>query len=279
MDTNNVILAIIAVLIMAFVVVGIPLLIVFAVLRVRKYVKTRKEIPPKEQLARETILKILGDTVHYDPAGKLANDPKESGLLRYFSKQDQDDHIFGQYKGLEFEQADVHFEHWRSEQRVVERGDETDVVNETVWYTVFSGRWMVVKSPKTVTGRVLVFNKTAYVFEKKRFEQPDTPYTPVELEDMEFNSMFTVVAENPQDAFYAITPNFIERLKSLALIEPSDENVEIYVGFYGSTIHIGFGNVVRSFDYIRVYARDEADAWNKAYEDLRLPVSILESLL
>jgi hypothetical protein len=58
-----------------------------------------------------------------------------------------------------------------------------------------------------------------------------------------------------------------------------EENARLYVGFYGTTIHIGFGNVPMSFDRIRTYAKDAADARDMVYEDLRLPVGILESLL
>ena len=243
------------------------ILIVIGLLQLRKRMS---KLPSKEQLVIDAVAYIFGSNVYYEPKGRLANDPDESGLL-WFEDQTQDDHIFGTYKGLVFEMVDAHF-----------TKDGTDKDGNMTTYTVFGGLWMVVKLQKSIENRVLIFNKKAFEYQAMRFKKWDGQYSSVELEDLEFNHVFRVLAITPQDVFYILTPRFMERLTAITRIQTENTvnaDVLVVAGVYGNMLHIGFGSIPDAFDSIRYFAENAEQARAMALEDLRLPVSILESLV
>ena len=73
----------------------------------------------------------------------------------------------------------------------------------------------------------------------------DEQITEVEMEDVEFNKNFCVYAENEHEAFYILTPHFMEKLKEIE----TKINAGIMFCFVDNKLHIAIDNNTDSFEY------------------------------
>ncbi|MDR3304927.1 MAG: DUF3137 domain-containing protein [Clostridiales Family XIII bacterium] len=234
--------------------------------------------PTKAQLVSEELQNIFGAGVCYMPKGSLANNPLSTGLVSGSARPEKsNDHIYGQYKGLDFERADVSFS---ALHKVYNTNSEE---YEDEWRTIFSGQWMVARMQKTIPGRVLIYSKAACAHEKAHIDylQKNGRYTEVALEETAFGDFFRIFAENPHDAFYVLTPPVMERLKRLAgagAVNP-DAGMSLYVGFYGGMLHIGINSGHDAFDGAITLSVSEAETRARIRADMQIVVDIMESLL
>lgn len=144
-------------------------------------------------------------------------------LAELFSKGNRyssNDLVRASYKGKAFTMSDVHIEN------VTHSGKHTHRVE------YFKGKWIIVEFPKSITGRVKVREKgffgddgTALFSDLKK----------VETESVDFNEKFGIRSLNEIEAFYILTPHFMEALLKI------EERIEGTVGFafFDNQIHIG----------------------------------------
>jgi hypothetical protein len=234
--------------------------------------------PSKAQLVSEELKNIFGAGVCYEPKGSLANNPLSTGLVSGSARPGKsNDHIYGQYKGLDFERADVSF-------MVLHNVYNTQREKyEDEWVTIFSGQWMVARMQKTIPGRVLIYSKAACAHEKAHIEhlQKNGRYTEVALEEAAFREFFTIFAQDPHDAFYVLTPPVMERLKRLAgagAMNPGS-GMSLYVGFYGGMLHIGINSGHDAFEGAIMLSVNEAETRARIRADMQIVIDIMESLL
>jgi len=230
--------------------------------------------PSKEQVVREELMGIFGPAVYYDPGGQLVNNPLQTFLVSPAAEMRQDDHIFGQYKGIDFEQADLNLQEAR------EYYDPRMDRYEEERRTVFNGRWIAARFPKTITGRVAIFSQNAWAMERDRVGRLSL-YQPVEMEDAAFAGYFTVLATDPHEAFFVLTPPVIERLKRLANVrdDASGAPVMLYVEVVGGILHVGVNGIHNAFDSAALLSIDEAEMRARVRADMQVAVDILEGLL
>lgn len=155
----------------------------------------------KDAFVREPLANNF-DNVFYDPKGGFDEKTIEGFQLcmmgnRYWSE----DYIHASYQGVDFEVAEVNVRQVRESE------------NNTSSETYFEGRMMAFNFPNKLVSSVSVFSNK---FKYRALSRREAKETKVELESIEFNNLFDVFSQSQQDAFYLITPHFMERLQILA---------------------------------------------------------------
>lgn len=144
----------------------------------------------------------------------------DTGIFEEYkiSSYHSEDYLSGVYKGVSFKQVDVEFT------RRETTGDHPKDV------TVFSGRLFEFDDSFKQVQSVKVMPEIEVRAENRfQIERQDI----VKMENMEFNKVFAVASASPQEAFYVLTPQVMERLldihnryKKSELDDGSRNNIE-----------------------------------------------------
>ena len=149
-----------------------------------------------------------------------------------------EDYISARYKGIPFEQSDVHIEEER-------QSTDSDGHTHTEYVTIFRGRWMIFAFNKEFKANLqIVQNGFRNAKRKRFFGKKETLFHKVEMESEVFNKQFQVFAQNDHDAFYIITPAFMERIQNLA----AHNKGKLLFCFVGDRLHIGIHDNRDSFE-------------------------------
>lgn len=195
--------------------IGIAI-IFFGVWRVQKL---RKEMSGlyKDAFVREPLANNF-ENVFYDPQGGFTEEAiRDFQLCLMGNRHWSEDYIRATYAGVDFEVAEVNV-------RNVDSDDDST--------TYFQGRMMAFNFPNKLVNSVSVFSKK---FKYRPLSRSEAKQDKVELESMQFNNDFDVFSPIQQDAFYLITPQFMERLHFLA---GKYESIAMHV--VGNRVFLGF---------------------------------------
>ena len=178
---------------------------------------------------------------------------------RYISN----DFISGEYKGIKFEQADIHIE---------EEVEEKDSNGETktVWETLFKGRLMVFDFNKNFKANIQVSSK-AFDAATRSW---NGGFTKVLMEDVEFNKNFYVCAQNEHEAFYILTPHFMEKLKEIN----NKLKCGIMFCFINNRLHIAIDNNKDAFEYNVFKIIDEKEIEADIIKDIKVITEFVSEL-
>jgi hypothetical protein len=176
----------------AFFIVGIPF-IGGGIIVGRNY-KLLKKLSNefKEKYLSIEVQKAFPGSEYYYNRGFSETEVIESGLLFKQDRYHSEDLISGNFEGVSFKSSDVKQEDVRSD------GERTTVV------TIFHGRFYEFDFPKT-------FKSNLLLVQPRNFRSKNQ-YTRIKTESLEFNSELKIYAKNEYEAFYILTPNFMERL-------------------------------------------------------------------
>ena len=156
-------------------------------------------------------------------------------MMNTFDRYNSEDYISASYKDIKFIQSNVHIE----QMQVTTDGNGH---TRTSYVTIFLGSWMIFEFNKEFKSKLQVVEKgfsgaiNNSLFEKK--------YKRVEFEDIEFNKSFNVYATSEHEAFYILTPSFIEKIKKLnELVRGS-----IILCFIDNSLHFGLNSSKDTFE-------------------------------
>ena len=142
----------------------------------------------------------LGDTVVYSPLGTINPGP----MVFPFSYNcvEGSDHIKAVYHGLNIELGDI---------SLIDESEFTD--NETGQtekqsLLYFKGQWLTCDFGKEIAGDVYISERAK---KKRRGMKSD-----VSMDNEQFDTRFCVRANNPQEAFYILTPHMMEYITAMA---------------------------------------------------------------
>ena len=158
----------------------------------------------------------------------------ETGIFDTCDRFSSNDYISGRYKNIKFEQSDIHIEEEHEE--VDKDGDR-----KTWWETVFKGRIMIFDFNKKFMANMLVVSANfpaRILFRSKKMSK-------VKMEDTKFNSEFSVYSDLEHDAFYILTPHFMEKIRGLY----SQLGCGIMFGFLNNKLYVAVDNKEDSFEY------------------------------
>ena len=138
------------------------------------------------------------------------------------------DYVTGKYKNINFEMSDVHIQQ-----------ESTDSEGHTTYYTLFKGQWYIFDFNKEFKANIQVRGKHFYNAKRGRlFAKKEEKFKKVELEDMEFNNLFKVYAQNELDAFYVLTPGTMSRIKEIG----NKIKGTLLFCFIGNYLHVAVHN-------------------------------------
>ena len=193
-----------AAMILCFITALIPLAIVFIVIAlVGGYLLEKNSSKLKKLLSDNVINGVikeaLGDAVEYNPWGKI--NPGSMVFPFSYNCADGSDHIKAVYNGLNIELGDI------------ELIDETEYIDENgvsqkSRNTLFKGQWLTCDFGKELVGEVYISEWT----QKDRRCMKSN----VTMDNEQFSKRFCVRADNPQEAYYILTPHMMEYILAMA---------------------------------------------------------------
>lgn len=205
-----------------------------------QYKMTFKKIFVEEDLKR------IFDNLCYNPEKGLPSKVIDStDMIDMGDRYSSNDYISGQYKGINFEQADVHIE----ERHVTY---DSDGHTQVSYVTIFKGRWLVFEFNKSFKAKLQVRQKgfdNAKV--KTFFVKKDEKFKRINLESEGFNKNFKVYAQSEHEAFYLLTPALMERIERLC----KNNGGKFLFCFIDQKLHIGLQNGKDSFKPTSVFRK------------------------
>lgn len=216
----------------------------------------------KEEAVLKFLKKYFTNVTYNSIKGFRASFIREEGLLSTGDRYSSNDSISGTYNNINFCQSDIHIEEERKEE------DEEGNVR-TYYETIFEGRWMVFDFNKKFKSNLIV---ESGVFPNL---VSNKEYVSVETEDVEFNNIFEVYAEDEHEAFYILTPNFMEKLKK---IYEKLQNYGIRLLFNDNKLHIGLNGSDDAFEFLELEEISEEKLKTTMESDIRLIIDFIDEL-
>lgn len=209
-------------------------------------------------------LKQNFENIIYKPEeGISKKEIKKYNTLNLGDKFTSNDYICGTYKNVKFEQSDIHIQ---------EKYEEEDKDGNKIitWETIFEGRYMIFDFNKNFKSNVQVISDD--------FIKRSLPHIKnnkkVKLEDIEFNKMFKIYSEIEHDAFYILTPHFMEKIKKLY----KELDAPIKLTFMENKLHVAVNNGDDSFEYNVLNPINEEEIEQDIIKDIKLITDFVNEL-
>ena len=237
----------------------IPIIII--VIMSKGSVDKKKQL---KKLYKETfVIQVLQQhfqDVFYDwEHGFTSSAIKGVGLVRLGNRFHSEDYMAATWKGVRFEQSDVTIQYHSSS------GKSSHTT------TYFSGRMFCFDYTRKQTYPLQIYTKN-FIYSGNP-GGGSTSLSKVELEDVEFNKLFVTKAYSAHDAFYILTPQFMQRLKQLRQSFPNMTMVVANGKFY-----IGLNNRADSFDLNVMKPMDYMKEKERVLQDVRVIEGLIELL-
>lgn len=206
------------------------------------------------------ILDSLFPGVYYEPDESIPRQYLADTKMVYLGdRYSGEDYVRARYKNVLFQQSDLLIQALNQEgRRKYKREDTKARGSNSDYFVCFRGRWMIFDFNKNFRSNVQIiqegFRVPAPAGSRRKKE---SPYDPVTLESDKFNKGFRVYAQNPHDAFYILTPSFMERIQALT----AHNKYKMMFCFSSNKLHIAIhgggnsfepGSVLKRFDDERV---------------------------
>lgn len=146
----------------------------------------------KKKYVTGELLKVFPNSTYNYADGFSEEEVIESRLLLDRDRYHSEDMIKGVFEGVKFRSSDVEQKEVRSS------GKSTTLV------TVFHGRFYEFDFPKNFKHDLLLLQANQY--------KPFSGLKRVKTESIDFNSELNIYAQNEHEAFYILTPDFMEKL-------------------------------------------------------------------
>lgn len=203
-----------------------------------------------EDYKNYVVHRAIGDEVQelvYEPYFGIPQSVcKDLGVVSLGNIYRNEDLITGKYKNVYFAQSDL----------VIEYESGSTENNDHTIETYFEGRWIGIQYPKKFTGTVIITdNSYAHVPKRKDLEI-------VELENINFNRMFTVRSNDAHLVYYLLTPQIMERLMYLR----ENARGHVVASFKDGILHIFIDNGKDSFEPNRYQVDLMRDIQNFKYD-------------
>ena len=152
-----------------------------------------------ENVISNVIREVLGDAVEYNPWGTI--NPGSMVFPFDYNCANGSDHIKVVYHGVNVELGDI---------ELIDESEVTDEEGRTekTRNTQFKGQWLTCDFGKELAGEVYISERT-----KKTRKSLKSDVT---MDNEQFAKRFCVRANDPQEAYYILTPHMMEYITSMA---------------------------------------------------------------
>lgn len=187
----------------------------------------------KEQLVKGILSEKIDDLRFYPHSGIDKETVKSTDMMSLGNIYQVNDLIEGSYNGVRFSQSDILIQ------------QRTSNGKNTTTTTYLKGRWLIFDFNKKFYCDLQVRDRH-FAYAKKSggwFSDRDKTEK-LETESVEFNRTFKVYAENDSEAFYILTPHFMEALMKAKV----QADGEVLFCFVDSKLHVAVNNKADSFE-------------------------------
>ena len=190
--------------ILCFITGLIPVAIVFIVLALVGGYQLEKNSSRLKKILSDDVIsgvikEALGDAVEYNPWGKI--NPGSMVFPFSYNCAGGSDHIKAVYHGLNIELGDIEL---INESEVTDEEGRT----ETTKNTQFKGQWLTCDFGKELVGEVYISERTKKTRKSLKSD--------VSMDNEQFAKRFCVRANDPQEAYYILTPHMMEYITAMA---------------------------------------------------------------
>ncbi len=221
----------------------------------KKYVLAYKELCLKEMLSNE-----FDDLRVNFEQGFTEDQIREGHLVALYDRFYSDDYISAKLNGIPFECSDIHI------QDEVRSGKTTTVV------TRFQGFYLKVPLKKAFRSWIVVREREFLANGNPRGWFSDMPeLEKLNMEDEQFNQKFSVYASDGAEAFYLLTPRFLEEIKR---VEACYEGRCLF-GFLHGNLHVAIDSREDHFD-ISLFEKADEMKLNEHRQQIQMIKGIIE---
>lgn len=184
-------------------------------------------------------------------------------IMMMGNRYSSNDYIRGMYKNVGFERADV----------MIQNHTSNGKHSQTVTY--LHGRWLIFEFNKNFHFDLQIIGK-GFHYSKNRssiFTREDERRRKIEFEDIQFNKDFTVYAQDDLEAFYILTPQFIDTLKNMA--RTMDGN--LMFGFIDNKLHVAI-NTGKDAMEPSIFRSELNHNLKEVQKEINIIISIIEGL-
>lgn len=196
----------------------------------------------KSKYVSPELEKVFPNSEYFYDNGFTETEVVSSGLLQKEDRFYSEDMIIGEFDGVKFCSSDLHLQDVRS----------TGKSSSTV--TVFKGRFYEFDFNKPFRHNLLILQQNQY--------RPFSGFNKVKMESIHFNSELKVYAKNEHEAFYILTPQFMEKLIEL----DRKYNDKISFSFKNNKLYIAIDNRRDNFD-IQAFKRVDETIFDEYLEE------------
>lgn len=215
----------------------------------------------KEYFVLNYLKTIFTDLIYKPEYGLDESIIENTNMVDMGDRYSSEDYMSGKYKGINVVQADVH----------IEEIDNDDEGSSS--FTLFKGRWMIFEFNKTFKSNLQIYQKGIRSYNLNN-SLSKKYYNKVSLEDQEFNNIFTVYAQNEHEAFYILTPHFMERMKNISSIVRGS----LLFCFIDNKLHVGLYDNNDSFEWNIFKKLDESNLKNTIISDIKAITDFVDEL-
>ncbi len=218
--------------------------------------KFKKEY--KEIFLTSVLQDSFDDVIYIWNQGLPKKTVTESGLVQYGNRYSSEDYLSASYKGIHFEQADVDIK------------NESGGKNKSTT-TYFKGRMFSFDFPDKKAVSIQIFSNN---FQYRGKPEERWKMKKIELEDIDFNRQFDVKSVDEHEAFYILTPPFMERIKNI-----KNHFGNLAMHFTHGKLYVGFNSSRDAFDAPIFGKIDYITEKNRMLEDVQVIKDIIDVLI
>ena len=207
----------------------------------------------------EATLKNVFDDVRFMPDYGFDRDRiAGTNMVSMGNTYSSNDYLKASYKGVSFEQADVY---------IAMRSRRSNV-------TLFRGRWMIFEFNKAFRSDMQVRDAAFRSAKRGGWFSEREKMPEIYTESADFNGRFRVFAYDRQEAFYILTPHFMEQLTALN----AKMSGPLLLCFLNNRLHIACDSRTDAFEPRILERVDPNTAIHETYRDIALLTQIIDTL-
>lgn len=221
-----------------------------------KYIEPMDEVRNeyKENIVFNVLKEFFEDITYIPEKGIEEKVLRDTQMVYTGDRYYSNDYVKGKYKDISFEFSDILME---DEKRDKDGKEEIE--------TIFGGQWMIFDFNKSFKSKLTISANDFPIFSK---------LSNIKFEDPDFNDNFIVQAKDEEEAFYILTPNFMEKLKKLK----NDLGSYFSLYFVDNKLHIALYNYKDFFELDLYNDVDIEKEKEKIREEIKSIINFIDVL-
>lgn len=178
----------------------------------------------KSIFVEEPFRAVFDGVVYHKDRGLDKEVIKTTDMMMLGNRYHTNDYVMGHYKNVQFERADV----------LIQQHTSNGKSSHTTTY--FHGRWLIFEFNKKFNFDLQIISKGFYYSQKNStfFTNREERRHKIETEDVNFNENFKVYAQDDHEAYYILTPVFMDVLKNMS----AEMDGSFMLGFVDNLLHV-----------------------------------------